>query len=150
MKFDNKVAFVTGGTSGIGEAIAERFVSEGAQVMVAGLAIKKLKVSDSLKFIKADVGQERDIKRALEKTRQVFEKVDIVVNNAGIWGTQKIKELSEKELDRIFRVNTKGVLWGMKHAFKYLRRSGARKGIGGKGVILNRGMYKICHLKTAL
>lgn len=137
MRFNKKVAFITGGSSGIGKAIAERFVSEGAQVMVVGKSINKLKISDNLKFIRADVGKEKDIKQALEKTITVFGRIDIIVNNAGIWGTQEIKKLSEKELDRIFRVNTKGVLWGMKHAFQYLRRPNARKKIGGKGVILN-------------
>lgn len=137
MRFRNKVAFVTGGASGIGKAIAERFVSEGGKVMAADRTIKKLKTSANLKFIKVDVSREKEMKRALEKTRQVFGKIDIVVNNAGIWGMQELKKLTEKEVDRIFGVNTKGVLWGMKHAFKYLRRPNAKKRIGGKGVILN-------------
>lgn len=137
MRFNNKIAFVTGGSSGIGKAIAERFVMEGARVMVAGISVRDLKTSDNLKFVRADVSREKDVKRALEKTRRIFGKIDIVVNNAGIWGTQEIQKLSEKELDRIFGVNTKGVLWGTKHAFQYLRRPGVRKKIGGKGVILN-------------
>lgn len=137
MRFDDKVAFVTGGSSGIGRAIAERFLREGARVMVAGKAVKKLKISKNLKFVRVDVSRESDVSRALEKTRRTFGKVDIVVNNAGIWESQELRRLSEKGLDKVFSINTKGVLWGMKHAFKYLRRPRARSKIGGKGVILN-------------
>lgn len=137
MKLNNKVAFITGGSSGIGKAIAERFVKEGARVMVAGRARKNLQISDNLKFVRVDVSREKDVKNALGRTRRIFGKIDIVVNNAGVWGTQEMRKISEKELDRIFGVNAKGVLWGMKHAFKYLRRPAARKRIGGKGVILN-------------
>ena len=137
MRFDNKVAFVTGGASGIGRAIAERFVREGARVMAADKTRKKLKISGNLKFIRVDVSKENEVKNALVKTNRIFGKIDIVVNNAGIWGIQEIRRLSEKELDRIFGVNAKGVFWGMKHAFKYLRRPNTRKKIGGKGVILN-------------
>lgn len=137
MSLNNKVAFVTGGASGIGKAIVERFVKEGARVMVVDRSIKGLKISDSLKFIRADVSKEKDVQRALERTQLAFGKIDIVVNNAGIWGRQETQKLSESELDKIFEVNTKSVLWGMKHGFKYLKRPRARKKIGGKGVILN-------------
>ncbi len=137
MKLKNKVAFITGGSSGIGKAIAERFLREGAQVMVADRARKNLPIANDLKFVRVDVSRENDVKNALEKAQRVFGKIDIVVNNAGIWGTQEVRKISEKEFDRIFGVNTKGVLWGMKHAFKHLRRSVARKQVGGKGVILN-------------
>lgn len=137
MRFEHKVAFVTGGTSGIGKAIAERFVAEGANVMVGARTRKGFKTSKALKFIRVDVRRERDVKHALEETRRIFGKIDIVVNDAGILGMQDMRNLSEKEFDKIFDVNAKGVLWGMKHSFPYLRRPRARTRIGGKGVILN-------------
>ena len=112
MRLNNKVAFITGGASGIGKAIAERFVQEGARVMMADRARKKIKTSSNLKFIRIDVSREEDVKNALEKTRRTFGKIDIVVNNAGIWGMQGIRKLSEKELDRIFGVNTKEYFGG--------------------------------------
>lgn len=137
MLLQNKVAFITGGTSGIGKAIVERFLNEGASVMVASKSGRKLKISGNVGFIRADVSKEKDVQSALRAAKKVFGKIDIVVNNAGIWGWQELRKLSEKELDRIFGVNAKGVLWGMKHAFNYLKRPKARVKIGGKTAILN-------------
>ncbi len=128
---------ITGGASGIGKAIAEVFVANGARVAAVDLFQKKLKTNDRLYFIKADVSRENEVKRALQKTKRLFGKIDVVVNNAGVWGKQEIKNLTEKELDRIFDINAKGVFWGMKHAFPYLKRPASRKKVGGKGVILN-------------
>ena len=85
-RFRGKVVFVTGGSSGIGMAIADRFLTEGAFVMVASRSIGKLKTSDKFGFIKTDVASEDQVKNALEATKRKFGKIDIVVNNAGILG----------------------------------------------------------------
>ena len=83
-----KVAVITGGTSGIGEATAECFVAEGAQVVICGRSIDKgealaERLGEHCRFIQADVTQEADIERTLVFALEQFGGLDILFNNAG-------------------------------------------------------------------
>ncbi len=87
-KLENKVALITGGTSGIGEATAQLFVANNAKVVFTGRSVQKgSKLADALGenaiYVEADVTQEADIKRAIDTTLEKFGRLDILFNNAG-------------------------------------------------------------------
>jgi glucose 1-dehydrogenase len=112
---DNKVAIVTGGARGIGFAIAQRFIADGASVMIADIdevagkeAAKTL--GAKARFTKGDVGSSDDARRLVEETGTAFSgDVDIAVNNAGIIHTADFIDIAEADFDRVIRVNLKGV-----------------------------------------
>jgi 3-oxoacyl-[acyl-carrier protein] reductase len=87
-KLEGKVAIVTGGGSGFGLGIAEKFADEGAKVLITdvnpGKGPKLAETNSSIKFLKADVSSRADWEKALENALKQFGRLDIVVNNAGI------------------------------------------------------------------
>ena len=83
-----KVAVITGGTSGIGEATAELFVSEGARVVICGRSVEKGqavadRLGENCQFVIADITQETDIKKTIDAAVTAFGRLDILFNNAG-------------------------------------------------------------------
>ena len=116
MKLKNRVALITGGTSGIGEATALLFAEEGGRVAITGrnqerglVVVGKIKASggESI-FVKADVSWADDGRRAVEETVRAFGPVDILFNNAGVFYPQTALECSEQEWDEQIDVNLKG------------------------------------------
>jgi NAD(P)-dependent dehydrogenase (short-subunit alcohol dehydrogenase family) len=122
----NKVAVITGGASGIGKATGLRFSEAGAKVVLADIqdGSEAAKQAGGL-FVKTDVSKEDEVKALMEAAVSKYGKLDIVVNNAGIGEGNEIKDISEAEIDRILNVNTKGVLWGMKHAVPHISDGGS-------------------------
>src|SRR5918998_1139949 len=94
MTLENKVAIVTGGAKGIGLAIARRFASDGARVVLAD-------VDD-------DAGSRADVENLVASTLQAWGSIDVLVNNAGIVHGADFLEISEEDFDRVLRVNLKG------------------------------------------
>jgi len=137
-KLDNKVAIVTGSTSGIGEAIAKMFASEGAKVVVSGRNPERgenvvdeiIKCGNVANFLVCDTTKEEDISKLIESTIRLFGKIDILVNNAGIFFTEPLEELESDRWDAMFDVNVRGYFLMAKYAMPYLIQSGS-------GVILN-------------
>jgi NAD(P)-dependent dehydrogenase (short-subunit alcohol dehydrogenase family) len=116
---DGKVAIVTGGSSGIGERIVELFVEQGAKVVVAarrqeeGAALEKRL---GVRFIRADVSSESDVKTMVDQTVKWFGRVDCLVNNAGVPSPMvSITEIDVPTIDQLLAVNVRGVLLGIKH-----------------------------------
>jgi NAD(P)-dependent dehydrogenase (short-subunit alcohol dehydrogenase family) len=116
---DGKVAIVTGGTSGIGERIAEVFVAEGAKVVVAARRQEegeKLAQRLGVTFIRADVANEDDVKTMVDHAVKAFGRVDCLVNNAGVPSPMvSITEIDAAAIDQLLAVNVRGVLLGIKH-----------------------------------
>jgi NAD(P)-dependent dehydrogenase (short-subunit alcohol dehydrogenase family) len=116
---DGKVAVVTGGTSGIGERIAEIFVGEGAHVVVAarraeeGAALeKRLGVS----FVRTDVAIDADAKAMIDFAFTKYRRIDCLINNAGLGSpVVSIAEVDVTTFDQVMAVNARGVFLGMKH-----------------------------------
>jgi NAD(P)-dependent dehydrogenase (short-subunit alcohol dehydrogenase family) len=116
MRLKNKVALITGGTSGIGEATAILFAKEGAKVAITGRnekrgeAVAERIMSDDGEaiFIPADVRKAGECRRAVEKTLGAFERLDIVFNNAGVFFPHTILDCTEEEWDLQMDVNLKG------------------------------------------
>ncbi len=112
-----KVAVVTGGASGIGEATARRFARAGAQVVIGDLSdASSLANEIGGLAVRVDVSREAEVEKLLESAVREFGRLNVVVNNAGVGGGNFLAELTEQDLDNNLNVNLKGVVWGIKHA----------------------------------
>lgn len=110
----DKVAIVTGAARGIGRAIAQRFVTEGARVIVADIdekagAATATELGDDAAFVRTDVGDARHaINVVAAATAKFGGRLDVLVNNAGILHTADFLDIAEADFDRVLRVNLKG------------------------------------------
>ena len=124
MRLQDKVALITGGTSGIGEATALLFAAEGARVAITGrndargAAVVERIANNGGKaiFIRADVSVATDCQRAVDETLRAFGRIDILFNNAGVFYPQTALECSEREWDEQINVNLKGTFLMSKSA----------------------------------
>jgi NAD(P)-dependent dehydrogenase (short-subunit alcohol dehydrogenase family) len=113
MKLDGKVAIVTGGAHGIGLAIAKRYVTEGAKVVIADVDAAAGEpaahaLGAACRFVATDVGDAAQAQRLIDGACAAFGPLDILVNNAGIVHGADFLELKEADFDRVLRVNLKG------------------------------------------
>lgn len=124
MRLKNKVAVITGGTSGIGLATAELFLKEGAKVIVIGRDPKKAKsLKKGLHFMQGDVSKEEEVKKFIEAVYKKFKKIDIIYNNAGIEYSGDVTGTSSEDWDRVLNINLKGVFYGCKYAIPYMKKN---------------------------
>jgi NAD(P)-dependent dehydrogenase (short-subunit alcohol dehydrogenase family) len=137
-RLEGKVALVTGGASGIGRGIALRFAREGANVVIADLdaaggeaACEEVRGAGGRALsVTADVTSEADCHRMVSETLARFERLNILVSNAGIGEGHALAELEEEVWERILAVNLKGVYLCWKAAFPALADAGG-------GAVLN-------------
>jgi len=122
MEFKNKVVVVTGGSSGIGKRIAERFSEEGAKVIASS---RDEKSEGNFEFIKADVREEREVKGLIESVIKKYRKIDILINSAGIYSQNQydIVNLSAEEFDDSMNTNFRGTFLTTKHVLPYLLKN---------------------------
>lgn len=136
---DNKVALVTGAGSGIGLAIAQSYAKEGAKVIVSDIneehgnqAVEKIKSEGGeASFVKADTSDAEQVEALVKSTVEIYGKLDIACNNAGIGGEQKLT--GEYGLDswrKVLSVNLDGVFYGCKYQLEQMEKNGG-------GVIVN-------------
>lgn len=130
-QLDNKVAIVTGGASGIGKAIVELFVKEGAKVVISDLndklgneLINSLGDADVI-FIKADSSSAADNQKIVEAAIENFGALHIAVNNAGIGGdAAPVGELSIESWNKVININLNGVFYGMHYQLPEIAKVG--------------------------
>ena len=152
----NKIALVTGGRGGIGQAICQRFVREGAEVFAADLTEQgSLNTTAELNdhFVQLDVTSEQSVQEAMKEITNRFGKLDILVNAAGIEIEKTIEETSLEEWNRIFAVNVTGTFLTSKHALPLLRKSDAASVINFgsyDGFIADPGLAAYCATKGAV
>jgi NAD(P)-dependent dehydrogenase (short-subunit alcohol dehydrogenase family) len=139
-----KVAFITGGTTGIGQATAALFLKQGMKVAIAGRrkeegnkAVAQLKkISNDIIFIQTDISISKQAAHLVEETVRQFGRLDIAFNNAGIEGQfTTIGEMPESNFDQLMSINVKGVWLSAKYAIAQFQRQ------GGGGVIVNTSSW---------
>ena len=132
-----KTVLITGGSRGIGKAVAIKFAEKGNQIIINYVSEKtdteKLKnelleagAKDVL-LIKADVSNSEDVKNMVKESIEKFEKIDILVNNAGITKDNLLMRMSEEEFDKVIQINLIGTYLVTKEVTKYMmkKRSGS-------------------------
>ena len=132
MRLKGKVALVTGGNKGIGAAVVRRFASEGAKVWSGDISTDKTnELSDNLANEKGNIIHETlDVTSLtswqilINKIVDETGKIDILINNAGIYERRSIEETTEEQFDKMLAVNTKGPFIGIKLALDALKASG--------------------------
>jgi meso-butanediol dehydrogenase/(S,S)-butanediol dehydrogenase/diacetyl reductase len=128
-RLDGKVAVVTGAGSGNGRAIATAFAEEGARVIVAdidraGAEATAALLSDRGRAVTADVRAEDDARQLMDEAVQAFGRLDVLVNNAGIWASGTVETIPMELWDRLMAVNVRGVYLCSKYAVPLIAQSG--------------------------
>jgi NAD(P)-dependent dehydrogenase (short-subunit alcohol dehydrogenase family) len=139
-KLEGKVAVITGGSSGIGLATAQRFVSEGAYVFITGrrqseldAAIKQIdKNNNNVTGVQGDVSNLTDLDRLYATAKEQKGRIDILFANAGVGELAPLGEITEDHFDKTFSINVKGVLFTVQKALPLFQDDG-----GGGSIILN-------------
>ncbi|MEU0569636.1 glucose 1-dehydrogenase [Nonomuraea sp. NPDC005983] len=124
---DGKVALVTGGARGMGEAHVRLFLQEGARVVFGDVLDeegKALADETGATYVHHDVTSQDDWDRAVRTATETHGKLDVLVNNAGILKFRRIEEMSPNEFDQVINVNLKGAWLGIKAAIAPMRAAG--------------------------
>ena len=131
---DGKVAIITGAASGMGEKEARLFVAEGAKVVMTDIQESGARIAaelgDAAVFQKHDVTNEQEWADVVAMAVSTFGRLDILVNNAATYLAKPMLKTAPAELERLFRVNALGPMFGMQAAFEALKAS-------GKGAVVN-------------
>ncbi|MBN2239850.1 MAG: SDR family oxidoreductase [Dehalococcoidales bacterium] len=139
MKLADKTAIVTGAASGMGRAIAALFAREGAKVIVADIDDKGgnetadiiTSTGRTAFFVRTDVAQPEQVKELINAAVNEYSKIDIMVNNAGIFmRLDPLEDIEEETWDNIYSVNVKGIFHGAKYVIPVMKKAGG-------GVIIN-------------
>jgi 3-oxoacyl-[acyl-carrier protein] reductase len=134
----DKVVIVTGGSSGIGKAIALRFGQEGATLVIAARRLPLCEQTASqirmqggeAWAIQADVADEQQVERLITATVGHYGRIDILVNNAGIGGGSRVADTSTEAFDQVMNVNLRGTFFCCRAGFRQMKQQGG-------GVIIN-------------
>jgi 3-oxoacyl-[acyl-carrier protein] reductase len=123
-----QTAVITGGAQGLGYAIAERFIAEGARVVLGDLnldatkeAVETLGGADVARAVKCDVTAYADVDALVEAALSEFGRFDIMVNNAGITRDATLRKMTEEDFDQVISVHLKGTWNGLKKAASIMR-----------------------------
>ena len=124
-KLKDRVAVITGGTTGIGLATAKRFIAEGAKLTITGtnpqtLEAARSELGDNVDVVTSDASNERDVKALFEHVVSKHGKIDVLFLNAGIARFSPWEQHSEEDFDRQFAINVKGPWLAIKHAIPVL------------------------------
>ena len=128
----DKVAVITGGTSGIGYATAEAFLERGAKVVISGRGAKRgeeaaarlREISADVVYRQCDTSDEEDVKALVDFAVDTFGSLDIMFNNAGVAVPGLLDEMSGEDFRRVIDVNLNGVFYGIKYAAIQMKRQG--------------------------
>lgn len=152
MKLENKVILVTGASRGIGKEIALLLALNGAKIIInyssseteASSVVNTIKEKGgSAIAVKADVSKRQEVTRLFDKAIEVFGKIDVLVNNAGVLICKKLKNNSQEDFSKIFDVNVKGV-------FNTLQEADAKLADNGNIINLSSSTVKLMFPTYAL
>ena len=127
---ERKVAMITGGTRGIGKAIAKIFSDNGYDLIINYVSDKTdltklendLKNNNEILFVRANVGELNSVEEAVKKAIEKFGKIDVLVNNAGITRDNLIMRMKEEEFDQVINTNLKGTFNVTKSVVPYMMK----------------------------
>ena len=128
-RLDGKVTLVTGAATGLGRAAAMRMTEQGARVVLTDILVDAgrdaaAEIGAAARFEPLDVTRPEDWARAMDATLQVFGRLDVLVNNAGVVLLGDIESLSLEEWRQVHAVNLDGVFLGCQHGVDVMKRSG--------------------------
>ncbi|SER61749.1 NAD(P)-dependent dehydrogenase, short-chain alcohol dehydrogenase family [Faunimonas pinastri] len=129
-KLNDKIAIVTGGSSGIGLSIAERFIGEGATVYITGRRLAELeaaaeRLGGKAKAIQSDVSDLSSLDRLFSTVQASEGRLDVLVANAGVIEQGLIRDVSEQHFDKLFDINVKGTYFTMQKAIPLMNGGGS-------------------------
>jgi NAD(P)-dependent dehydrogenase (short-subunit alcohol dehydrogenase family) len=149
--FQNKVALVTGGTSGIGQATALAFARAGAQVVVSGRREKEgqavvasiKEIGGEALFVQANVSRESDVIALVDRTVSAYGRLDLAFNNAGVEWMGPLEQATEAEYRRVFDINVWGVLNSLRHEIPAMLKTGGGAIVNTSSVAGHIGMGQV-------
>ena len=144
MRLAGKAAIVTGGGSGIGKAIAAAFAREGAKVAICGRNARRLvqaasDIGPQCLALTADVSRSDEIARVVKQTLEKFERLDILINNAGILLAGTAESLTDEQWEQTFNTNVRGVWQLSRAALPHMRKAGSGSIINIASVLSSLG-----------
>jgi len=123
---ESKVAIVTGGSTGIGKAIAAKYLEYGAEVVVANRSAetgRETAVDLGCEFVQCDVAEYEQVKSLVEATVEDYGRLDVLVNNAGIGRVGTVEDMPLEDWNDVMRINLNGVMHGTRAALPHLKES---------------------------
>jgi NAD(P)-dependent dehydrogenase (short-subunit alcohol dehydrogenase family) len=149
--FSDKIALVTGGTSGIGKATAIAFARAGAKVVLIGRREKEgaqvvaeiKKLGGDAAFLRADVAKDADVKAMVDFTVDKYGRLDVAFNNAGVEWKGPLDQATEAEYRRVFDINVWGVLNSMRHEIPAMLKNGGGAIVNNSSVAGHVGMGEV-------
>lgn len=145
MRLQDKVAIITGGANGIGKATAQRFLCEGARVIICDLfqealdeAVSLLAAFGDIAAYAVDVTDEKKVCEMIKDIAEKYGKIDILVNNAGITSDAQLLKMSSEQFDKVINVNLKGVFLCTKAVAPHMISNGSGRIINAASVV---GLY---------
>lgn len=131
-KLDGKVSIITGATRGIGKAIAIAFGQEGSDVVIAGRSVDQLKEVEKtilafgvkVEAVPTDVTDEKQILNLFDRTMKRFGRLDVLVNNAGVFGGSPIETMTTEAWDRVIATDLRAPFICTREAFKIMKKQG--------------------------
>lgn len=154
LELTGKIVIVTGGSRGIGAATAELFAKAGADVVITftknssaakEVADRIIRYGRRSLAIKADVSKEENAQKVVEQTIKKFQKIDVLVNNAGIWTYGKIGEMSSKVWEETIAVNLNGMFYMTNAVVPYMKKKKFGKIINVSSTAGQRGEAEHSH-----
>lgn len=162
MKLEGKIAIITDGSSGIGEAVAKRFSAEGASVVIGSLHKEKgdemySVLGGACISMEMDVREEEDVRKLIDHAIEKFGKIDIVVNSAGIYATHlqeetAIPDIPYEDFRKVLDTNFTGIFLMTKHALPHLLKTNGNivNIASALGLVPERGSAIYCASKSAV
>jgi 3-oxoacyl-[acyl-carrier protein] reductase len=156
MRLREKVALITGGGSGIGAAVAMRFAAEGARVAIGDIILQGAdEVVEEIKkrggkavCYPVDVRKKDEVNRMVDQVVQEFDRLDILINNAGVTKDNLAARMSEEEWDFVMDVNLKGTFFCSQAAYRPMRKQRYGKIVNTASVVVRGNMGQVNYVSS--